>query len=287
MKAILLLFLVTAIWGTTFPLQKMVLEGVSPFVFNALRFWIATIVAFALGGKQNFKYGIILGLFMAAGYVTQTWGLSLTTASKSGFITSLYIIIVPILSFFFDRERVNRIQLIGFTLAFVGSYFISGGLDGFSMGDFLTLICSVAFAFHVVWITRISRKVSEKELLGWQFAVVAVINSFLGANSSWSVPIQAWMVALYCAVLASILAVFWQLKFQKRVGNNTSALIFVGEPIFAAFFAYFILGETLTRSQSMGAVFLTISLILVSFKPQWISKNLWYTSNAKSSKRRV
>jgi len=287
MKAILLLFLVTALWGTTFPLQKMVLEGVSPFVFNALRFWIATIVAFALGGKQNFKYGIILGLFMAAGYVTQTWGLSLTTASKSGFITSLYIIIVPILSFFFDRERVNRIQLIGFTLAFVGSYFISGGLDGFSMGDFLTLICSVAFAFHVVWITRISRKVSEKELLGWQFAVVAVINSFLGANSSWSVPIQAWMVALYCAVLASILAVFWQLKFQKRVGNNTSALIFVGEPIFAAFFAYFILGETLTRSQSMGAVFLTISLILVSFKPQWISKNLWYTSNAKSSKRRV
>ncbi len=287
MKAIISLFLVTAIWGTTFPLQKMVLEGVSPFIFNALRFGIASVVVFALGGKQHFKYGVILGLFMAVGYVTQTWGLSLTTASKSGFITSLYIIIVPILTFFFDRERVSRIQLIGFVLAFVGSYFISGGLDGFSAGDFLTLICSVAFAFHVVWITRISRKVSEKALLGWQFAVVAVINSFIGATSSWSVPIQAWLVALYCAVLASILAVFWQLKYQKSIGTNTSALIFVGEPIFAALFAFFILGETLTGSQSLGAAFLTVALILVSFKPRWISKNLWYTSNAKRPKRRV
>lgn len=286
-KAVFFLLLVTVLWGTTFPLQKMALEGISPFVYNAYRFWIATILAFILGGKQNFRFGILLGVFMAAGYVTQTWGLTLTSASKSGFITSLYIVIVPVISFFLERERVNRGQVIGFVLALFGSYLLTGGIEGLNQGDILTIICAFAFAFHLVMITHVSRRIPPRQLLGWQFATVAVINSVLGIGDSWQVSLPVWSVAVYTAVFASVLAVLWQLKYQKEVGSNTSALIFVGEPVFSTVFAFILLGEILTPSQGLGGFLLILALILVSVRPGWIFSFLWYTSGEKRSKRRV
>jgi drug/metabolite transporter (DMT)-like permease len=257
---------VTAIWGSTFPLQKIVLDGVSPFVYNAVRFWIATIIAFAFNRKQNFKYGILIGLLLAAGYITQTWGLTITTASKSGFITSLYIILVPVVSFLFERERLTNNQKIGFLLAFVGSYFLSGGINGFNFGDLLTLICAVSFAFHVVSLTVFSKKVSEKNLLGWQFGAVALSNSVLGINHSWSISLSALGVALFTAIFATFVGIYLQMRYQKVIGSNAAALIFVGEPVFSTLFSMLFLKEYLSLQQWFGAVILLVSLVLASIK---------------------
>jgi len=265
-SAVFWLLVVTAIWGTTFPLQKMVLEGVSPFVYNAIRFWIATIFAFMIQPKQNFKYGILIGLLLAGGYISQTWGLTLTTASKSGFITSLYIIFVPIVSYLWEKERLTRFQKIGFPLAFVGSYFLSGGISGFNFGDFLTLLCALSFSFHVVSLTVFTRKIPEKNLMGWQFGAVAITNTLLGWNQSWSVPLPAWGVALYTACFATVIGIFLQMKYQKKIGSNTAALIFVGEPIFSTFFAMLFLNERLTGVQWFGAFLLLVALAFASLK---------------------
>ena len=258
--------MVTAIWGTTFPLQKMVLGGVSPFVYNAIRFWIATIFAFIIQPKQNLKYGLLIGLLLTCGYISQTWGLTLTTASKSGFITSLYILFVPVVSYFWEKERLTFFQKIGFPLALVGSYFLSGGISGFNFGDFLTLLCALSFSVHVVSLTVFARKTSETHLMGWQFGTVAITNTLLGLNQSWSVPLPAWGVALYTACFATVIGIFLQMKYQKKIGSNTAALIFVGEPIFSTLFAMLFLQESLTSFQWFGALLLLVALAFASVK---------------------
>ncbi|WP_228288177.1 DMT family transporter [Thermosipho ferrireducens] len=259
--AILNLVAVTLIWGLTFPVQKLVLPQISPFVYNAIRFWIAAIISLFVFGKGN-KYGILLGVVLGIAYATQTWGLSLTTSSKSGFITAFYIVLIPIFSYFIEKERVTKLQVIGFAIAIIGEYFLSGGIDNFNFGDFLTFICAVFYALHVVLITKFSKVVPEKTLLTSQFFTVAVLNSILGITAPWIINLEILGVALFTAVFATIYALIAQTKYQKVVSSNTSALIFVGEPIFATVFSMLILSEKLSRGQIFGIVLTSIAILL-------------------------
>src|SRR6056297_2487748 len=125
MKAVLFLIFVTLMWGTTFPLQKFILVGYSPFVFNAMRFWLAALFSLLFTRKHIYKEAVILGLVFGAAYLTQTWGITLTTASKSGFLTSLYIVIVPFFAFLIEKEKVNGLQKLAFPFAIIGSYLMA------------------------------------------------------------------------------------------------------------------------------------------------------------------
>ncbi|MDI3473580.1 MAG: hypothetical protein PWQ20_1598 [Thermotogaceae bacterium] len=265
-KAVFWLLAITIVWGSTFPLQKIALVDVSPLVYISLRFWIAFLFSFFLWKKRNFKYAFILGLVLSIGYITQTWGLKLTTASKSGFITSLYIPLVPFFSYMFEREKVTKLQFLGFVLSMIGFYMISGGIDGINVGDFLTLICAVSFALHIVLITVYSKKVEETSLLSYQFLTVAVINTLLSLNSNWNLTVMAVSVGIYTGIAASVLVILVQLKYQKIVGSNATALIFSGEPVFASIFSYYFLNERLSEFQFAGAVLLIIAVILASLK---------------------
>ncbi|MBO8160407.1 MAG: DMT family transporter [Thermosipho sp. (in: Bacteria)] len=259
--AFLNLILVTMIWGLTFPIQKLILTDISPFVYNAIRFWIATFLSFFIFGKGN-KMGFLLGIILGFAYATQTWGLSITTSSKSGFITAFYIVLIPIFSYLIEKEKAAKKQIIGFVLAIVGEYFLSGGINEFNFGDFLTLICAILYALHVVLVTEFSKKSDEKHLLTSQFFAVAVINSILGINSHWVININILGVASFTAIFATIYALIAQTKYQKVVGSNTAALIFVGEPIFATIFSILILFENLSKTQTFGIVLTTFALIL-------------------------
>ncbi|MDK2886100.1 MAG: hypothetical protein PWP54_658 [Thermosipho sp. (in: thermotogales)] len=263
--AILNLLLVTIIWGLTFPIQKLILPEISPFVYNALRFWIATFFSFFFFGKGN-KYGFFLGIILGFAYATQTWGLSITTSSKSGFITAFYIVLIPIFSYFIEKEKPSVFQISGFFIAMIGEYFLSGGINNFNFGDFLTIICAILYALHVVLITHYSKITEEKHLLTSQFLTVAIINSLLGINSSWKITFNAVSVATFTAVFATIYALIAQIKYQKIVGSNTSALIFVGEPLFATIFSILILSEHLTKFQFIGVILTTFALILAVFQ---------------------
>ncbi|SHH14793.1 DMT family transporter [Thermosipho atlanticus] len=255
------LLLVTAIWGLTFPIQKLILPSISPFVYNAIRFWIATLLSFLLFGKGN-KFGLLLGIVLGFAYAAQTWGLAITTSSKSGFITAFYIVLIPLFSYIIEKEKPTFFQITGFFIAIVGEYFLSGGIDYFNVGDFLTLICAILYALHVVMVTHFSKKMKEEHLLTSQFFVVALLNSFLGIGSSWKISLNIFSVASFTAIFATIYALIAQIRYQKVVGSNTSALIFVGEPVFATIFSIIILSENLTYFQFLGIFLTTFALIL-------------------------
>lgn len=257
-------------WGLTFPLQKLILrEEISPFLYNSLRFWIASAISVTLFGRGNWRYGSILGITLGFAYATQTWGLVFTTASKSGFITSVYVAIVPIFAYVVERERPTIPQLLGFTLTIIGLYLLAGDVGSLNFGDLLTLLCGVLFALHVVLLTRFSRKVREVDLLTPQFALVAVLNTSLALVEALRFGVQqldlgpaAVGVASFTAVTATVLAVYIQAKYQKVVGNNISALIYVGEPLFALLLAALILGERLTFVQTLGGVLITLAMVM-------------------------
>jgi drug/metabolite transporter (DMT)-like permease len=260
------LLVLTFLWGLTFPIQKVVMEEeISPFFYNAVRFWIATFLSALMFRESDWKRGSILGIVMAIAYATQTWGLTITTSTKSGFITSLYIVIVPFFSYILEREKVKLLQAIGFLGALIGMYLLSGGIDGYNFGDFLTTICGVMYALHVVLITRFSKKTSEYSLLTPQFFTVAIINTFLNLfypKSPWIFSYSALFVATFTAITATIAAIIIQAKYQKVVGSNVSALIFVGEPLFALILSILILTERLNLIQSIGMTFMLVSIIL-------------------------
>lgn len=266
MKSIFFLILVTVIWGTTFPIFKIALPGVSPFVFNGLRFLVAGLISLLFTKKPAIKTGIILGIVIGFGYLAQTWGITLTTASKSGFITSLYIVIVPFFSYMIEKQKVSKVQIVGFPLAFLGSYLLSGGIEGFNTGDLLNLLCAFCFALHVVLITHLSKEKEPKDLLAFQFLTAAAINFIAGLGQSWSMPAFTLRVVFYAAVFPSIIALFIQMKYQKKVGSNTTALIFVGEPIFAMIFSFLFIGEKMNTIQIIGGGILIFSILLASLE---------------------
>ena len=266
-KGILFLFLATFFWGMTFPIQKMVLDvGVSPFVYNTLRFLVASAVVFLLWGPGNFKYGSILGVILAISYISQTWGLSLTTSSRSGFITALFVIFVPFFSYLIEKKKPTVYHGIAFVVAMVGIILLTHGDIGFGLGEFLTLICAILFGLHVVLITVFSRIVKEEHLLFWQFTIVWLVNGVVAliAGHSFAVSPRTWAVAIFAALTATVYGIWAQLKYQKVVSSNTSALIFTMEPVFAYLFSYVLLGEVLTTTQWIGAILLLGSTIMVS-----------------------
>ncbi|HOO31884.1 MAG TPA: DMT family transporter [Thermotogota bacterium] len=266
MKAILYLLMITLIWGTTFPLQKFVLAGYSPFVFNAIRFWLAAFFSLFFTRKHVFKDALLLGIVFGFAYLTQTWGITLTTASKSGFLTSLYIVIVPIFAFFIEGERIKGFQKIGFPLAFFGSYLLAGGIEGLNLGDILNIICGILFALHIVLITRASKKHDEMSLLSVQFMTAAIINSFASIGSDWTISLPLLSSAVYLALFPTMIALIVQLKYQKKVGNNVTALIFLGEPVFSTLFAILFLQEQLSLIQWTGAFLLIAAILFASLE---------------------
>ncbi len=266
-QGILFLLLATFFWGITFPIQKMVLtKNVSPFVYNALRFFIASIVVWLIWGIGNIKYGSILGIVLGVAYLTQTWGLSITTSSRSGFITALFVIFVPFFSYIIEKKKMTLYHLVAFTTAMIGILLLTHGEIGFGLGEFLTLICAILFGLHVVLITVFSQRVKEESLLFWQFSMVWLINGLVAValGHSFSVSTATWGVATFSALTATVYGIWAQLKYQKVVSSNTSALIFTMEPVFAYISSYILLKEALTPIQWIGAILLLGSTLFVS-----------------------
>lgn len=265
-KAVFLLLIVTFIWGLTFPIQKIALQGINPFFYNFLRFLVAfllTIVFFRK--KPSWRKGLILGFFLAVAYATQTSGLKITSSTKSGFITSLYIPFVPFFSYFIEKSKPTLSQVISFLISVVGLYMLNDpSKDPFNVGDLLTLICAVAFSIHVVLITHFTKtKDDEISLLAPQFLLTALINFVLSPiGGDLKINVAATYALMFTAFFATIFAVWVQLKFQKYVGSNISALIYVGEPVFAALFSFLMLSEKMSLVQFIGMILLIFAMIV-------------------------
>lgn len=270
--ASLALVLITAIWGWTFVPVKEAMREVGPFWFLALRFFLAFFCTLPLlrRGPLPWREALLLGAFLFAGYFFQTWGLRYTTAQKSGLITGLSVVLVPIVARFLG-ERITLRTALGVALAGLGVALLSlggeAGQEGSLFGDLLTVICAVSFAVYIALLARYAKSTEVGPLLPLQLAVVALLSG-LGAGAfgqvRWPLSSRVWGALAITGVLASALAYYVLAWAESRTSATKTAVILAMEPVFAAFFGWLLLGETLSFLQLWGALLVLAGIFAVS-----------------------
>jgi len=266
---------IVVIWGSTFAIIKGILDQIMPFTFLAYRFFWA---AFILGlifwkrlkniNKMILKKGSLIGIFLFLGYTFQTVGLKYTTATKAGFITGLSVVLVPIISHFFIREKISKNSILGVILAVIGLWFLNYNSSFiFNFGDFLVLLCAVSFAMHIISVGLYARKVDYVLLVMVQLTTVFVL-SFLMAlfferpGIHLYYPSGVWWSIILTGIFATALAFYMQNKFQRYSTATKTAIIFSGEPIFSAMFAYLLLGEKVGLIAWIGGLLIIFGMII-------------------------
>lgn len=281
------LLLNTVIWGATFALIKEALSDSSPMIFLALRFCLAALIILPfifrrknLFNKQTLLAGSVLGFFFFTGFAAQTVGLKFTSATKSGFITGTFVVFIPILQFFLEKRRPRWFNIVSILLVLVGLILLSTRGSEFlhllkelgndlNLGDLLTLLCAILFAFQVVYVDIYSQKYHYFPLVFMQLFITgvggllfAMIFAPLGIEEiKFVISSELIFAVIYTAVFASVIATIIQLKFQKIVTPTKAGIIYSFEPIMAALFAYFLLSEKISNFGLLGGLFIFIGLL--------------------------
>jgi drug/metabolite transporter (DMT)-like permease len=296
-KSEALLILVTIIWGGTFPIIKSALDNVSPMVFLTLRFSIASIILLPFIIRKQFssesvKAGILLGAILFISFATQTTGLKFTTATKSAFITGTTVIIVPFLQILIEKKTPTKGVIIGTILVIIGVSFLASGGNSiltlfddlsrnFNMGDGLTMLCALSYAFYMVILDVKTHKHDFFILLFYQIATTAVLSFvFLFFFASTEVEVikldlsnNLIFALFYTALFATLFTTALQTKYQKNVTPAKAGIIFSFEPIFAALFAFFLLGEKISNFGYLGAVLIIFGLVFSEIYESLFLKN--------------
>lgn len=278
----LLLVTVTMFWGTSFALVKEVLEATSVPNLMFIRFGLTALflLPVALIKQRGFsrdliRPGIICGLLLFSAFLTQANGLVHTSASRSGFITGLNVILVPIFAIFLLRRMPTKQALIGAGLAFGGLYFLTamGGTEElpFNIGDVWSLGCAIVFAGHIVALGRYSPGLDSFWLAYVQFVVIALASmgwatasGDLNLSVDWSVIGAAAFLAVTCTIYA-----FWtQTWAQKYTTPTRTAIIYALEPVFAAIFAMWWLGESMGLWALVGGGMIIGGILISELKTE-------------------
>lgn len=277
LKADLWLLGLTVIWGTSFPLVKIALQDCSALTFLAMRFLIGGMIflPFIFRRRQpitvsQYRRGSLLGLFLFLGMLLQTFGLKYTTASKSGFLTGLCVIVVPLLVIFIEKKMPKPAALIGVLFAVTGVFFLTNPIGGeMNKGDVLTLISTIAFSFEMVFIEMFVRKGEETVLA---FIMVMSTGLFAGIVAlcldkpevTWSAPLIGSL--LWIAIICTAISFQIQTKWQPKTSATAAAVIFTMEPVFAALFAMLIISERLSGAGWFGAGLIFCGMIFTELR---------------------
>ena len=289
-KNTFLLLLTAFIWGVAFVAQSVGMDYVGPLTFNASRFIIGAIflipcIAFLdkLKEKENqaacknipaapqnkkvlITGGICCGIAIAAASTLQQYGIAYTTVGKAGFITALYIVIVPILGIFLKRKP-RLIIWFSVLLALVGLYFLcmTDSLS-FSKGDTLVLLCAFVFSLHIMIIDHFSPMVDGVRMSCIQFAVAGVlcgIPALIFEHPTFSSLIAAWAPILYAGILSCGVAYTLQIVAQKNYDPTVASLLLSLESVFSVLAGWVILHQALSPREIFGCVLVFIAIILV------------------------
>lgn len=273
--------LIALVWGGTFPVVKQLVEAVPPLSLLAGRFGAATLVlaGFALARRRAWRpqvliAGVLIGVVFGAGYFLQTVGLQYTTASKAGFITALNVVFIPVLAKYISGRRSTWVTWLGVAVATLGLAVMtvdwSVGLRP-ETGDLFVLACAVMFALHIVLIDRFAGDFDPVLLTFVQVVTVTVL-SFGAAHAFEGGFVLATDGAnvgrlLFLAVFATAGAVLTQVSLQRFTTPARVGLILSMEPVFAALFAWLLLGETMTATGWFGGALVLAGVLLSEFGP--------------------
>jgi len=282
-----LLLIAAAIWGFAFVAQRMGMEHVGPFTFNAIRFALGSLVLLPwvfrhskkasvseeLKGLRLLGAGCLAGLFLFAGSSLQQIGIVYTTAGKAGFITGLYVVMVPILGLFWG-QRTNKETWGGALLAVLGLYLLSMRGDfTLEKGDTLVLLGALCWAGHVHIVGRFSPRSNPWRLACLQFFVVSLLSwafVFFYEELHWSSIRLASVAILYAGVMSVGVAFTLQVVAQKKAKATHAAIILSLEALFAAWGGWMILGEVLPGVGILGCALMLFGMILsqLRFRPR-------------------
>lgn len=274
LRGTLMLLAASFFWGTTFVAQILGMDGLGPYTYAAARFALGTLFMGALwyayrrkraadrrAGtfRSGFRAGLPVGLAMFVGVTLQQVALLYTTAGKTAFITTLYIVLVPLAAVLLGH-RVRAVQWGGAVLAFAGVYFLSAhGEATINTGDLLVLICSFFWMAQILLIDRFARTVDAIELCWMQMIVCTVGSAALAAVYETFVWMDLWNAVVpiaYAGVLSCGVAYTCQILGQAYVEPTQAAILMSTEAIFAAVAGWIVLGETMNAVQILGCVLL-------------------------------
>jgi drug/metabolite transporter (DMT)-like permease len=275
LRADLALIGVTAIWGCTFLLVQNTLHDVSPILFLGLRFAVAACALYFLYRKRLMKAsllpGIAAGFLLFAGYAFQTVGLQYTTASKSAFLTSLSVPMVPLAGSLVYRLVPKPFELLGVAVATVGMVLLTApsSFAGIGRGDWLSFLCAVAFAGQVVAVSHAAGKGNFETLAFVQMLTASVLS--FASCSLLETPVVNWTPRVISAVfltglLASALAFSVQAWAQQFSSATRAAIIYSLEPVFAWITSWWLIGERLGFKESTGAALILLGILTVELK---------------------
>ncbi len=286
---------VAAFWGGGFVAVKDGLSYITPMFLAAIRFVLAAIFLYLFLHRKigkirwgDLKKGAVVGTILFAAFAAQTVGLQYTTASKQGFLTAVYVILVPFLTWVIFRKKPPVKALLGSIMTIVGIGLISlqGSLT-INRGDLLTLLCALLFAFHIMALDYYTKKMDIYKLSFLQIAVAAVwfvLGAFITEPIPSSISMSAWGSILYLAFFSTFLCFTIQTFAQKYTSSSHAAILLSLESVFAAILGVIILKEHMSPSMIMGAVLIFIAILMVEV--EWPQKENMKLLRAKSSSRK-
>jgi drug/metabolite transporter (DMT)-like permease len=282
LKSDFILLVVATIWGLAFVAQRIGMDHVGPFTFNGVRFVLGglSLVPFVFFPRNRMKdqcaggllpSGIISGLILFCGISLQQVGLVYTTAGKAGFITGLYVVMVPLIGLFIKNSRTSPGTWTGAVLAGIGMYFLSVTKDmDMAFGDLLVFFSAVCFAFHLIIIGRLSQRFDTVGLSLVQCFVCAALSLVAALFSETLVLADILDVALpllYGGVMSVGVAYSLQIYGQKNSPTSHAAIILCMESVVAALGGWIILDEMLSPRGILGCILMLAGMLISQLYP--------------------
>ena len=289
MKSKLALYLamisIAAVWGSSFVIMKDSLERQNVFSFLSSRFILAALLMFlykpGVFRRLTRKFvirGILAGLLIGSGFIFQTYGLTKTTVSNTGFITGLYLVFTPLISLIILKRHVLKIQWLAVIIATIGLFFISYNGVTIGLGEMLVLISAFIYGAHFVALGEWSDGKNTYALTFIQVVTVAVVTSIFAFKDGFQIAPDStvWLAILYTAFFATFLGFLIQTKAQSVMSATVASVLLATETPFAVFFGLYFHDDPLTLRIITGGLLVMAAMALV----------IW-SDNKKTSMRRL
>ncbi len=273
------MLLAALVWGLAFVAQKDAAGSIGVLSFTCLRSLVTCLVLFPVcvwrkkrfpeikSVKAHIPAGLIMGVLLFGAVYFQQWGLEYTTASKSGFLTALYMIIVPIIGLFLGR-KLKIHMLLSVAIAITGAAFLSLDFsEGFNIGkgEILTLVCALLFAIHIIYIDSCTGGLDSVYLCAMQFGtcfVVGLVGTILFEHLTWAQIQNSLGSILYVGALSGAVGYTFQIIGQKYAEPILASIVMCMESVFAVLGGWLIGGELLTGLEYLGCVLMLAGCII-------------------------
>ena len=287
LRGSLLLLLGSVIWGAAFVAQRVGMDHLGPFSFNGIRMLLAGIVLIPVAAfidrkkepgvrpdpKDQRKAGLLCGVLLFVASSLQQMGLVTTSAGKAGFITALYVVLVPMAAWLLFRKNPGRVIWLGVVLAVFALWLLcmpAGGGFALQGGDLLVLGCAVAFTGQILCVDYYAPKVSGVKLARDEFLVTGALSLLIAVFTetiTWTGIREALIPILYAGLMSGAVAYTLQIIGQRDTDPTVASLIMCLESVFATLSGALILGEKMTVRETVGCVLMFVAVVLAQLSP--------------------